>query len=233
MDYRDLAEILSTLRGQAVQFEQAHEAEQAQQNELWQTNVKPRLKDAIAQLTDERTAAKADLAKAEADVAANEKALSRQTAGIQSLSSKSKVASGSSARLQQMSIEQLRTERERQMESISTLDTQLSGVRAQLQRQHRPDERAMYEDQHMMLQVIHKPRCTHYHMLAFMALFHVNCEVIRLHAEWMRSTSALHACMASLLVYPYHLCRDALVSARCIVCLCRKPGYCCKTAEAP
>ena len=66
MDYRDLAEILSTLRAQAVQFEQAHEAEQAQQNELWQVNVKPRLKDVIAQLSNERAAAKADLAKAEA-----------------------------------------------------------------------------------------------------------------------------------------------------------------------
>ena len=48
------------------------------------------------------------------------------------------------------------------MESVSTLDMQLSGVRAQLQRQQRPDERAMYEDQHMMLQVMQNLQLTCY-----------------------------------------------------------------------
>lgn len=154
MDYRDLAEILSTLRAQAVQFEQAHEAEQAQQHELWQTHAKPKLKDLIARLTTERAAAKADLTKAEADVAANEKALNRQASGNFSAVSKSRGGAGSSAKLQQMSTEQLRSERERVMESVGTLDKQLAGVREQLQRQQRPDERAMFEDQHMMLQVL-------------------------------------------------------------------------------
>lgn len=152
MDYRDLAEVLSTLRAQAVQFEQAHEAEQSQQHDLWQANFKPRLKDLITQLTNERAAAKADLARAEADVAANEKALNRQSSGSLTFGGKLRSGSAGSPKLQQMSTEQLRSDRERIIESVSTLDKQLSGVRAQLQRQQRPDERAMYEDQHMMLQ---------------------------------------------------------------------------------
>lgn len=153
MDYRDLAEVLSTLRAQAVQFEQAHEAEQTQQHDLWQENFKPRLKDLITQLTNERAAAKADLSKAETDVAANEKALNRQSSGSLTFGGKLRPGTGSSAKLQQVPTEQLRNDRDRIIESVSTLDRQLGGVRAQLQRQQRPDERAMYEDQHMMLQV--------------------------------------------------------------------------------
>ena len=154
MDYRDLAEVLSTLRAQAVQFEQAHEAEQAQQHDLWQANFKPRLKDLITQLTNERAAAKADLSRAEADVAANEKALNRQSSGSLTFGGKVRPGTGSSAKLQQVPTEQLRSDRDRIIESVSTLDRQLGGVRAQLQQQQRPDERAMYEDQHMMLQVL-------------------------------------------------------------------------------